>query len=847
MVGKRVVHRTYAHVSLLPELSGEDRQRIDQAIKVSSLTTGEHFHVVRLDREHDEVALLSYPTFFDELYPGLLASWRVHLPTQAVRFRDYSNSLNPPILHRKELMLPTSHPDQLRLQQITGLAESIGLFDDPVRIGFREQWKELVASKGYAVVGQELQPTGNLTEASTGDTSIDPTASGTVLRHLTALSRSFLSAPVQALLRHDLLKPGRSFFDYGCGRGHDLEGIRSLGITAEGWDPHYRTDGLRQTADVVNLGFVINVIENMDERIEALKGAYALAQGVLSVSAMLCTPGVAKGRPYGDGYLTSRNTFQRYYSQGDLQSFIESVLDEQATPIGPGVFFVFRDRYLEQQFLSTRQSDRTRATRLLTARQCLPRALRSARPGRSSVDEDPNLREAAAAIWKYALEIGRLPDQEEYPAAADAIHAFGSWKRALRSAASQSKPELLEDAAKQRSDEIRVIFAMQAFGRRKHLRDLEPRLRRDIKAFFGSLSVAEAEGRRLLHQCADVDSIRAACEQAAAQGLGFLDADHSLQLHTSLVSRLLPVLRVYVGCATAVYGDVLSADLVKIHIQSGKLTLMRFDDFVGSPLPRMVQRVKVRLRDQELDFFEYGNRHPSPFLYFKSRYINEEFAGFPEQQHFDQELESLGLAVANGYGPAPDEFAIWLQQRRREVKGMRLVPSTRIPSMDELCGQHFVYRQLIECGETWERTRAENTPRSPDTYNALFELATKVLDPVIEYFGGIKLTYGFASAELTRQIRKGISPSLDQHIACETNKYGNPKCSRRGAAVDFLVEDEDMREVAKWISRHCEFDRLYFYGSNRPLHVSVGPQNSRLCFTLGEVAERRIPRKVSSF
>ena len=136
-------------------------------------------------------------------------------------------------------------------------------------------------------------------------------------------------------------------------------------------------------------------------------------------------------------------------------------------------------------------------------------------------------------------------------------------------------------------------------------------------------------------------------------GLGWLDADHSLQLHTSLVSRLDPILRVYVGCATALYGDVLSADLVKIHIQSGKVTLMKFDDFVGKPLPRMLERVKVKLREQDLDFFEYGGQYPPPFLYFKSRYINEEFPGFPEQQEFDRQLEALGLPMADGYGPAP--------------------------------------------------------------------------------------------------------------------------------------------------------------------------------------------------
>jgi hypothetical protein len=32
-----------------------------------------------------------------------------------------------------------------------------------------------------------------------------------------------------------------------------------------------------------------------------------------------------------------------------------------------------------------------------------------------------------------------------------------------------------------------------------------------------------------------------------------------------------PILRVYIGCATFVFGDVTSADLLKIHAESGKL------------------------------------------------------------------------------------------------------------------------------------------------------------------------------------------------------------------------------------------------------------------------------------
>lgn len=40
----------------------------------------------------------------------------------------------------------------------------------------------------------------------------------------------------------------------------------------------------------------------------------------------------------------------------------------------------------------------------------------------------------------------------------------------------------------------------------------------------------------------------------------------------------------------------------------------------------------------------------------------------------------------------------------------------------------------------------------------------------------------------------------------------------------FIVEDENMREVADWISENTPFDRLYFYGEDRLVHVSYGPE-----------------------
>ena len=91
----------------------------------------------------------------------------------------------------------------------------------------------------------------------------------------------------------------------------------------------------------------------------------------------------------------------------------------------------------------------------------------------------------------------------------------------------------------------------------------------------------------------------------------------------------------------------------------------------------------------------------------------------------------------------------------------------------------------------------------------------------------VRLTYGFCSAALAKQIPAHIAPKLDQHACHELNRLGKPICSRLGAAVDFIVEDEDMLEVAEWLAANTPFDRLYFYGADKPIHVSYGPEHKR--------------------
>jgi DNA phosphorothioation-associated putative methyltransferase len=815
--GKKIGPHTYYHIEVVDVLDSRKQAQIEQAVGIAGIARGEHFNAIKLSITDESITLLDYPHFFDDAFPVLANYWTIDLTNQTFRYRTYSNSLNPPILHRKELLLRQDHPQKELFQALTASAEQIGLFDDPNRIGFKRAWETLLASRGYKVVGHDLIPIGN---DETASEHVTTSSFEGIARHLTALTRYGFSAPIQALARFGFLDGTKSVFDFGCGRGDDLRGLRENNIEANGWDPHYAPDDEKRQAHIVNLGFVINVIENIDERIEAMRGAYALANDLLVISAMLANQEAVTGTPYGDGVLTSRNTFQKYYTQGELRYFIGEALDEDPIPIGPGIFFIFKNKDAEQRFMYGRLENRRNILRLSQ----ISRPEKPIRINRAEAKYEEH-RDLLESLWETCLTLGRDPDRSEIANQAEVTTMLGSLPAALRFIKSRKEhvDVILEESRQSRINDLRVYFAQLQFEKRKPYRHLETRLQKDIRVFFGDYRAASDSGRDLLFTVADIEEIGSACHQAAEHGIGWLEDSESLQLHTSLVGQLPPILRTYVHCGTLLYGDVSSADLIKIHMRSGKLTLMKFDDFVGKPLPKMVQRVKLNLRKQDLAIFDYSGIYEPPYLYRKSRFINEEFPNFAEQVAFEEALEDAGLIQFTGYGPSPSEFDKVLEERRHAIDGFALIRSKKIPDLDTPCGRYLTYRQLIECGETQARICLPNLPKEPDSFTALLELARNVLDPVIEYFGMIRLTYGFCSPELAKLIPGRIAPKLDQHAAYEKNRNGNYLCERLGAACDFYVEDEDMEEVARWVVKNIRFDRLYLIDGVRPIHVSYSP------------------------
>lgn len=174
-----------------------------------------------------------------------------------------------------------------------------------------------------------------------------------------------------------------------------------------------------------------------------------------------------------------------------------------------------------------------------------------------------------------------------------------------------------------------------------------------------------------------------------------------------------------------------------------------------------------------------------------------------------------------------------------------------MPNFDplETCSKYFKYIDFINCGETQDIVHLSNSPKDARTISAIKEMATTILDPIVDQFGEINLTYGFCSNELLKQIKKkpkpGIAPQLDQHAGYEINSKSTPICKREGFACDFYAVNINSLLIAQWIVVHLQFDSLYFYGKNRPIHISIGPENKNVITLLEKSPTgRRIPKNI---
>ncbi len=481
------------------------------------------------------------------------------------------------------------------------------------------------------------------------------TRNSTIARHKTAIRRPGYSLPIQCLLRDGLVQAGVSVFDYGCGHGQDMELLRATGIECDGWDPAFCPDGERRPADVVNVGYVINVIEDAPERSKVVQAAWELSKRVLVVSAQVKAPSCDEHTAYADGIVTSRATFQKYYTQSELRTFLENELCADAIPAAPGVFYLFKHECAKQEFLATRYHRRI--------------AVPSKRIAAIRFDQHRDVLEPMMATL---AQLGRLPGPEEFFQFAEVVERFGSMAKAFTLIQRVTDEQPWEDIADRRTEDLLVYLALSRFQRRPPLSRLPLSIQRDIKAFLGSYRSVCARADVLLFRAGDPTAIDTACQRAEVGKL----VDNALIIHRDGLDHLSPLLRIYEGCARALVGDIDEATLIKLHRFSGKVSYLAYPGFEKVAHPALCLRVKVTLPTLAIDFFDYSDWADPPLLFRKEEFLHREH---PLRERFSRltaQEDNRGLLDQIDDSAPASRWQMRLTKSGCVLRGHRIVRAT---------------------------------------------------------------------------------------------------------------------------------------------------------------------------
>ncbi|HHG3222950.1 TPA: DNA phosphorothioation-associated putative methyltransferase [Vibrio parahaemolyticus] len=658
-IGKQLPDAVYLHRDAMSEIPPELRKFIPAVAQAVNLPDNQ-WNLIKLFKKEFRLSLLNYPTFYTDSYPALEQSLNVNLSKLSHKVTCYRSSENPPILHRKETMILPSSDHYELFTALTKEGVEAGLYENTRTIGFKQSWLNLIQKKGYRLVdGRILKDEPDALNDAQQEPGID--------RHKTAIVRHELSGPMKTLAKQGYLDGRFSIFDYGCGRGDDLRELEAHGLDVLGWDPVFSPDNDKVNSDIVNLGFVLNVIEDQDERLEALLSAWELANKILVVSVMLANDSyIAQFQPYKDGVITTRNTFQKYYAQSEFKGYLERSLQEDAIAVAPGIFYIFKDKLEEQRYLQSKYQ-RHHTWHQLTS----PQPIESKDKAKLAISQNSTLFDD---FWNVCLELGRVPANDEFNRSEEVRSLIGSHKKVFGLLQEMFDTKEFENAEKRRKEDLLLYFAMGLFEKRKPYTQQPESLKRDIKALFDDYKTALNLAAELLFAIADTSLINTQCEKAHQQlPASLLNEGHSIILHRDYIDDLPLLLRVYVGAGLQMYGELdEEIDLVKIHITSGKLTLTAYDNFEHS-VPFLVERIKIKMAEQDIDFFDYVNEKRRPPLLNKHLYMPPEHENYKKQLSFDKRLATLlDFEPTEESHMVRAEFEVLLEKHSKEIKGFTL-------------------------------------------------------------------------------------------------------------------------------------------------------------------------------
>jgi DNA phosphorothioation-associated putative methyltransferase len=470
-----------------------------------------------------------------------------------------------------------------------------------------------------------------------------------ILRHKTAIRRFQPSRPISVACEHGLISPDTTVFDYGCGRGDDVQLLSESGIMASGWDPHFCSENPIREADVVNLGYVLNVIEDPRERSDVLLRALNLARRALIV-AVRVDNGPQSGESFNDGLITTRSGFQKLFKQSEFRSYLENVTGLPPAMAALGIAYLFKDKSLQSDFVATRSLQRS-----VFGRRHELEEFRSSDLGR--------------AYLELARTLARLPKPREFPDFSSLRARFGSPQRIMRLASALLDPHQLDEVQRQRRENFLVYYAATRLEaiRLPRFSVLPSETQAEILSLWPSFKHAREEGEAFLFSLGDPERVRVALSGAP---VGKLVGD-SLYVHRSAEEQLPPLARLQLFAARQLTGNI-EFDIVKLSTNGRKVSFLRYPEFDSVAHPALLSSLSVYLPKSDYRYREYATSDNPPVLHRKEAFVDETYPFYEKFASLTQQEEKRSLLSRPDIG-LRQAWERLLTEQGLEIRGHRLL------------------------------------------------------------------------------------------------------------------------------------------------------------------------------
>ncbi|MCO5996270.1 DNA phosphorothioation-associated putative methyltransferase [Actinoallomurus rhizosphaericola] len=465
-------------------------------------------------------------------------------------------------------------------------------------------------------------------------------------RRLTAIGRTALSVAARQAVVDGEVNASTSVLDYGSGRGDDVRGLCGMQFQAQGWDPFFAPDATPRPADVVLMTYVLNVIEDPEERHQALQRAWGLAKRLLVVTTRLTWDrSKVQGRQYEDGVLTSRQTFQHLFSPAELRSYVEETTSVRCVSAAPGIVYAFKKDDARLRYL---------------ARKIVPHADWLASDDTGS---------AIAAVVGYTERRGRLPRLEEMPLEMANLLAHLRSNELQRIVKKTVDTEKLEAGVKASTLSTLLFLAVELFNGRGPYGSLPISLQLDVRTFFSSYKEACMRADRLLLKLRDDTYVRGAMQ---ASKVGKLTPT-ALYVHRRAIDRIPTVLRLYEHCASIAAGRPASWTVAKLRHQGRAVSWLDYPEFDTDPHPKLHSSYMVDLTTLKTSFKSYEDSANRPLLHRKHEFLAPDDPDVSKYRRLTQSETRAGLYRNPHLIGTEEGWEAELERCGRELRGHRLV------------------------------------------------------------------------------------------------------------------------------------------------------------------------------